>query len=115
MRSEVYEHNIQQSPTQNTFVNEPFGDSLHVKKDNSSLTSVGIGNQIEEDVIYIIKEDSMRCPIHNTKLEIRTLSFGKKFKDTVLFCPQCKKKIISQSHYIQIKDNRSFNDYNFKN
>lgn len=114
MRSDVYEHNIRQRPTQNAFVNEPLGDSLQVKKDDSSSTSVGLGNQIEGDIIYIIKEDSMRCPIHNTKMEIRTLSFGKKFKDTVLFCNQCKKKIISQSHYMQIKDNRSFNNFSFQ-
>lgn len=115
VRSVIYEHNTRQSPKQNPFINEPLGDSVQVKKDNNSLIEMGIGGkQIEKNIIYIMKEDNMRCPIHNTKMEIRTLSLGKKIKDTVLFCHQCKKKIISQSHYLQIKDNRSFNDYNFQ-
>ncbi|WOO35814.1 phospholipase D-like domain-containing protein [Anaerocolumna sp. AGMB13020] len=114
MHSKVYEQNIRQSSTQNEFVYEHIGESLLIKKDNNSLTGVGIGNQIEKYVIYIMKEDSVRCPIHNTKMEVRILSFGKKIKDTVLYCNQCKKNMISQSHYMQIKDSRSFNNYNFQ-
>lgn len=46
------------------------------------LIKNGIGNQIEEDVVFIMEEDVMRCPIHNIKMEIRTLYFG----ENIIYC-----------------------------
>lgn len=93
IRSEIYEFNIRQSSKQNTFINEPLGDSIHVKKDNNSLTEIGIdGNQNEENIIYTIKEESIRCPIHNTKMEIELYHLVKRLKILCFSAISAKRK-----------------------
>lgn len=114
-RKEIYEYNTSQRIKHNTITmeNPHSEDSKQAKSMGNSITGLE-SNQTEEDIIYIIDEDSIRCPIHNTKMEIKTLSLGIRMKDTVYFCKQCKKKIVSQNHYLQIRDNRSFKDICFK-
>ncbi|GAA4654475.1 hypothetical protein GCM10023142_16130 [Anaerocolumna aminovalerica] len=50
------------------------------------------------DTIYFMNKESTKCPIHNSKMDVKLMNFGKKIKDTIYFCRQCNKHIVSKSH-----------------
>lgn len=53
---------------------------------------------LHTDIIYIIDDEENGCPIHNVKMDVKLMSFGKKMKDTIFFCRQCNKHIVSKAH-----------------
>lgn len=68
--------------------------------------------------IYIIEKEASVCPIHQAKMEIKTLSFGMRKRDTVYYCKQCKKIIVGQEHGRELKEiltkNNQISKYPFK-
>lgn len=76
---------------------------------------------VAKNYLYIIPKDSEVCPIHKCKMDIKTLTFGIKLKDTVHFCRSCNKHIISQEQCDFLKNqniknrNRIIQSITFKN
>ena len=54
-------------------------------------------------ILYVMKDDINKCPIHNSKMDVKVVSYGLKFKDTLYFCRQCNKYIISYAHSLELK------------
>lgn len=61
------------------------------------------------DIIFIVPEETNICPIHNCKMDIKVMSFGIKYKDTVHFCRQCNKHIVSDKQAASLKNNLNLN------
>lgn len=78
------------------------GDNINEKRalENSECEKEQQENQHE---IFIMKEESNICPIHNIKMKIRVIDFGKGKKDTVFYCPSCHKMIAASNHKLELE------------
>ena len=48
------------------------------------------------NLIHTLPYDDNMCPIHNKKMNIKTLNFGMHIKDTVYYCDRCNKMYIEK-------------------
>lgn len=86
-----------------------FMNDAVVKKINEAENEIVKAKEISHlrdvttDHLYMIPSDSDVCPIHGCKMDVKTMSFGIKLKDTVHFCRRCNKHIISQKQYNFLK------------
>lgn len=73
---------------------------------------------IDENTIFVIDYEGTVCPIHKIKFQTKVINLGKRKRDTVLYCSQCKKMIIGEEHkksFINLMNSQKcFKKYNFK-
>ena len=85
-----------------------------VKNDSHKLEPL-LANQ---NTIFVIEHEGTVCPIHKIKFQTKVINLGKRKKDTVLYCKQCKKMIIGEEHkksFINLMNSQKcFKKYNFK-
>lgn len=70
------------------------------------------------NTIFAIERENNVCPIHRTKFQTKVINLGKRKRDTVLYCNQCKKMIIGQEHKKSFEklmnSQKYFPKYNFE-
>lgn len=110
----VYEYNGRRKLRSDVSIMEVSTDEQVLPSYNIDSTgTVSKLKDLHADIIYIIDEEMNRCPIHNLKMDVKVMSFGKKMKDTIFFCRQCNKHIVSEKHSQYLKS-QTKNSYELK-